>query len=178
MSTSLAWDERYQNGGFEFGEAPNLYLQSQAHRLRPGMRALAVGDGEGRNGVWLAGQGLEVTSVDWSGVGLAKAASLARHRGVALQTITAEAAKAYQRALEIDPNHPEAQEGLRSARGYVHNDGLTPEQRDALDEIRPGHDFLIRGGAGTGKTIVLVIGSVHSALVSLRRRLAKGCRET
>ena len=39
MSTSLAWDERYQNGGFEFGEAPNLYLQSQAHRLRPGMRA-------------------------------------------------------------------------------------------------------------------------------------------
>ena len=88
MSTSLAWDERYQNGGFEFGEAPNLYLQSQAHRLRPGMRALAVGDGEGRNGVWLAGQGLDVTSVDWSGVGLAKAASLARHRGVALKTIT------------------------------------------------------------------------------------------
>ena len=33
---------------------------------------------------------------------------------------------------------------------------LTPEQRDALDEIRPGHDFLIRGGAGTGKTIVLL----------------------
>jgi len=82
MSTSLAWDERYQNGGFEFGEAPNLYLQSQAHRLRPGLRALAVGDGEGRNGVWLAGQGLEVTSVDWSGVGLAKAAALARQRGV------------------------------------------------------------------------------------------------
>ena len=90
MSTSLAWDDRYQNGGFEFGEAPNLYLQSQAHRLRPGMRALAVGDGEGRNGVWLAGQGLEVTSVDWSGVGLAKAASLARQRGVALQTMTAD----------------------------------------------------------------------------------------
>ncbi|MEY4859913.1 MAG: hypothetical protein RLZZ235_2080, partial [Pseudomonadota bacterium] len=92
MSTSLAWDERYQNGGFEFGEAPNLYLQSQAHRLRPGMRALAVGDGEGRNGVWLGAQGLQVTSVDWSGVGLAKAASLARHRGVALQTITADVA--------------------------------------------------------------------------------------
>jgi len=92
MSTSLAWDERYQNGGFEFGEAPNLYLQSQAHRLRPGLRALAVGDGEGRNGVWLAGQGLEVTSLDWSGVGLAKAASLARQRGVALNTIPADAA--------------------------------------------------------------------------------------
>jgi hypothetical protein len=46
-----------RNGGLEFGEAPNLYLQSQAHRLRAGTRALAVGDGEGRNGVWLAGQG-------------------------------------------------------------------------------------------------------------------------
>lgn len=33
---------------------------------------------------------------------------------------------------------------------------LTPEQRDVLDEIRPGHDWLIRGGAGTGKTIVLL----------------------
>lgn len=90
MSTSLAWDERYAGGGFQFGETPNLYLLSQAHRLRPGMRGLAVGDGEGRNGVWLAGQGLATTSVDWSGVGLAKAAALAERRSVALRTVTAD----------------------------------------------------------------------------------------
>lgn len=90
MSTSLAWDERYAGGTFQFGEAPNLFLLSQAHRLARGMRALAVGDGEGRNGVWLAGQGLEATSVDWSAVGLAKAAELAARRGVALRTVTAD----------------------------------------------------------------------------------------
>jgi SAM-dependent methyltransferase len=90
MSTSLAWDERYAGGGFQFGEAPNLFLLSQAHRLRPGMRALAVGDGEGRNGVWLAQQGLLATSIDWSSVGLEKARALAARRGVALRTITAD----------------------------------------------------------------------------------------
>ncbi|NMJ43315.1 class I SAM-dependent methyltransferase [Roseomonas sp. JC162] len=90
MSTSLAWDERYAGGGFQFGEAPNLYLLSQAHRLRRGMRALAVGDGEGRNGVWLAEQGLVTTSVDWSPVGQAKAAALAERRGVGLRTVTTD----------------------------------------------------------------------------------------
>jgi SAM-dependent methyltransferase len=90
MSTSLAWDERYAGGDFQFGEAPNLFLLSQAHRLRPGMHALAVGDGEGRNGVWLAERGLDATAVDWSAVGLAKARALADRRGVALATVTAD----------------------------------------------------------------------------------------
>ena len=90
MSTSLAWDERYAGSGFQFGEAPNLFLLSQAHRLRPHMRALAVGDGEGRNGAWLAERGLDTTSVDWSEVGLAKARALADRRGVALRTVTAD----------------------------------------------------------------------------------------
>jgi SAM-dependent methyltransferase len=90
MSSSLAWDERYGGGGFTFGDAPNLFLMGQAHRLKPGMRALAIGDGEGRNGVWLAQQGLATTSVDWSAVGMAKARALAAARGVALRTETAD----------------------------------------------------------------------------------------
>ncbi|MBS7810369.1 class I SAM-dependent methyltransferase [Roseococcus pinisoli] len=92
MSTSLAWDERYAGGGFQFGDAPNEYLLAQARRLRPGLSALAIGDGEGRNGVWLAGQGLEVTSLDWSPVGLEKAQALAKARGLRLQTVVADAA--------------------------------------------------------------------------------------
>jgi SAM-dependent methyltransferase len=92
MSTSLAWDDRYEGGGFQFGEAPNRYLESLAPRLRPGMRALAVGDGEGRNGVWLAQRGLAVTALDWSPVGLDKSRALAEARGVALRTMVADAA--------------------------------------------------------------------------------------
>ncbi|WP_424136094.1 class I SAM-dependent methyltransferase [Roseomonas chloroacetimidivorans] len=90
MSDAAAWDARYAGGGFAFGDAPNRYLEAQAAWLRPGMRALAIGDGEGRNGVWLAERGLEVTSVDWSAAGLAKAEALAAERGVALRTAVAD----------------------------------------------------------------------------------------
>lgn len=92
MSTSTAWDERFASGEFQFGEAPNRYLEELRPWLAPGMRALALGDGEGRNGVWLAQQGLRVTSLDWSPVGMGKAARLAAARGVSLATVTADAA--------------------------------------------------------------------------------------
>ncbi|MFH5923308.1 SAM-dependent methyltransferase [Roseomonas xinghualingensis] len=90
MSDAAAWDERYASGGFAFGAKPNLYLEAQAARLRPGMRALAIGDGEGRNGVWLAERRLLVTSVDWSAAGLAKASALANARGVSIRTVVAD----------------------------------------------------------------------------------------
>lgn len=92
MSTSLAWDERFAGGAFQFGEAPNRYLEELRPWFAPGMRALALGDGEGRNGVWLAQQGLLVTSLDWSPVGMAKAAQLAERRGVAMRAVVADAA--------------------------------------------------------------------------------------
>lgn len=79
------WDQRYGEDGYVFGEAPNAFLAGQAARLKPGMRALAVADGEGRNGVWLAEQGLAVLSVDSSAVAQAKARRLAEARGVPLQ---------------------------------------------------------------------------------------------
>lgn len=78
------WDQRYDRSDYVFGEAPNAFLAREGHRLRPGMRALAVADGEGRNGVWLAEQGLEVLSVDFSPVAQAKARQLAERRGVTL----------------------------------------------------------------------------------------------
>lgn len=90
MSDAAAWDARYGAGSWLFGQAPNRYLESLTPRLRRGMRALALGDGEGRNGVWLAQQDLRVTAVDWSAAGMARAAGLARARGVALETVTAD----------------------------------------------------------------------------------------
>jgi 2-polyprenyl-3-methyl-5-hydroxy-6-metoxy-1,4-benzoquinol methylase len=71
------WDQRYGTPGFLFGTAPNDYLASQRHLLRPGMRALAVADGEGRNSVWLARQGLSVDAFDLSPVAVGKARQLA-----------------------------------------------------------------------------------------------------
>jgi SAM-dependent methyltransferase len=87
------WDERYGVDDYVFGEAPNAFLASRVDDVRRHRRALAVADGEGRNGVWLAEQGLEVTSLDASRVGLAKARKLAEKRGVDLTTVQTDLAE-------------------------------------------------------------------------------------
>lgn len=79
------WQQRFGEPGYLFGTAPSAFLKSQAHRLRKGQSALAVADGEGRNGVFLAEQGLDVLSVDFSDVAQAKARALAAERGVTLK---------------------------------------------------------------------------------------------
>lgn len=79
------WNSRYAEPGYAYGTEPNAFLVSQKKYLKPGAKALAVADGEGRNGVWLAQQGLDVLSVDASGVGLRKAQELAAERGVKIQ---------------------------------------------------------------------------------------------
>jgi SAM-dependent methyltransferase len=76
------WDERYSSPDFLFGTEPNAYLAQHVRWLKPGGRALAVADGEGRNSVWMARQGLLVDAFDISAVGVAKARRLAREAGV------------------------------------------------------------------------------------------------
>ena len=86
MSNTEFWNSRYAEPGYAYGTEPNAFLVSQKQLLKPGMKALAVADGEGRNGVWLAQQGLDVLSVDASAVGLAKTQELAADRGVKIST--------------------------------------------------------------------------------------------
>jgi hypothetical protein len=52
------WDARYDTDDYVFGEAPCEWLVMNRHRLPASGRALAIGDGEGRNGVYLAACGL------------------------------------------------------------------------------------------------------------------------
>ena len=76
------WNSRYAAPDYLFGTAPNAFLAAQQNRLHAGQRALCVADGEGRNSVWLAEQGLEVTAFDFSPAGAEKARRLAAQRGV------------------------------------------------------------------------------------------------
>jgi len=92
MSNKM-WDERYAGEDYLFGTEPNVFLLSQRHLLKPGMSCLAVADGEGRNGVWLAQQGLRVLSVEASAVALEKAKALARQRGVRIDFERADLAR-------------------------------------------------------------------------------------
>jgi len=84
------WNSRYAEPGYAYGTEPNAFLVSQKKYFKPGGKALAVADGEGRNGVWLAQQGLDVLSVDVSEVGLRKTQQLAADRGVAIRTEKAD----------------------------------------------------------------------------------------
>jgi 2-polyprenyl-3-methyl-5-hydroxy-6-metoxy-1,4-benzoquinol methylase len=76
------WDARFETDDYIFGTVPNSFLASQRPRLAAGQRALCVADGEGRNSVWLAQQGLAVTAFDLSPRGVAKARALAARHGV------------------------------------------------------------------------------------------------
>jgi cyclopropane fatty-acyl-phospholipid synthase-like methyltransferase len=84
-SEKPGWDQRYAGEDYLFGEQPNRFLASQVAKLKRGQSALALADGEGRNGVWLAEQGLDVLSVDSSAVAQEKAQRLARSRGVKMK---------------------------------------------------------------------------------------------
>ena len=56
MSARQFWDQRFAGETFKYGLEPNAFLRAEATRLAPGSRVLVPGDGEGRNGVWLAQQ--------------------------------------------------------------------------------------------------------------------------
>ena len=94
MSELARWQSRFAAPGYLFGTAPNAFLKSQAALLKTkaGGKALTVADGEGRNGVFLAEQGLDVLAVDFSPLALDKARALARQRGVSLNTEEADLA--------------------------------------------------------------------------------------
>lgn len=79
---AATWNRRFEVAGYIFGTKPNLYLREHAPLLQPGGRVLSVADGEGRNSVWLAQQGLHVDAFDISDVGVNKARKLAETAGV------------------------------------------------------------------------------------------------
>jgi SAM-dependent methyltransferase len=132
------WDGRFERADYIFGIAPNAFLAGQAHRLRPGQRALCVADGEGRNSVWLARQGLRVAAFDISPVGVRKAQALAAQAGVTVDYAVAGAA---------DYAWPAAAFDVVAA---IFIQFATPDERallfaQMLDALVPGGVLLLQG---------------------------------
>ena len=88
--SSEFWDKRYGGQDFFYGTEPNQFLASQAGLFLPKGKLLCLGEGEGRNAVFLAGQGFEVTALDACATGLQKAEHLAAQRGVTIRTQVAD----------------------------------------------------------------------------------------
>jgi SAM-dependent methyltransferase len=84
------WNDRYRSAELVWTAQPNRFLVAEVTGLVPG-RALDLAAGEGRNAVWLAEQGWAVTAADYSSVAMEKAGALATSRGVAVDTLVADA---------------------------------------------------------------------------------------
>ena len=80
------WDQRYNEPGFAYGTDENDFLKAQYSRIPQNGRVLCLAEGEGRNAVFLAKQGYQVTAVDQSAVGLEKAEQLAVKNDVTIKT--------------------------------------------------------------------------------------------
>lgn len=92
MNTENKWDIRYSEEGFVYGTEPNEFLRQHMNHLPSGGRVLCLAEGEGRNSVFLAKHGYDVTAVDSSAVGLRKAQDFARKEHVEITTIVADLA--------------------------------------------------------------------------------------
>lgn len=92
------WNERYSSEEYAYGTEPNSFLAEHAKELTGPV--LSIGEGEGRNGVFLASLGLNVLGVDGSEVGLAKAQTLAKSKGLEIRTEVADLA-----VFSPRPNH-------------------------------------------------------------------------
>ena len=64
------WNRRFEDEAYIFGTEPNAWLREQAGVWHAGQRVLSVADGEGRNSVWLASQGVQVDAFDVASVGV------------------------------------------------------------------------------------------------------------
>lgn len=86
------WNKRYNEAEYIFGTKPNDFLRDEFSKIPIGGSVLCLAEGEGRNAVFLAQQGYQVTATDMSEVGLNKALKLARDRGVDIITQVADLA--------------------------------------------------------------------------------------
>jgi SAM-dependent methyltransferase len=152
------WDTRYAGDDYVYGTAPNDFLTGQLDRLPRG-RALCLGEGEGRNAVFLAQQGYEVLAVDASTTGMAKARRLARERGVEIETRVAD--------LAVFPIAPGQWDLIVSVFCHLPPPLRRNVHRAAVAGLRPGGAFLLE--AYTPRQLEFRTGGppTHELLMSL-----------
>lgn len=159
------WNARYAGEDYIFGTAPNQFLANHADLIQPGMRALAVADGEGRNSVWLAEHGALVHAVEVSPLALKKARALAQARGVNIQ---------HEQADLLNWPWPEAEYDLVVA---IFIQFASPAQREPIiagirRTLKPGGMLILQGY--TPKQIAFATGGPSSAENMYTESLLRG----
>ncbi|TFE01623.1 class I SAM-dependent methyltransferase [Jeotgalibacillus salarius] len=129
------WDRRFQSETYIYGKEPNEFIvQAQSKlNLKKG-RCLAVAEGEGRNAVYLAGKGLDVTVWDYAEEGLKKTQALAAEKGVYVHTALTDLTAAQWPSEAFDT--------VVNVFGHVDPAGRTSMLRGIRNAIRPGGYYI------------------------------------
>jgi len=129
-----AWNERYRGAELVWTAEPNRFVVAEVAALPPG-RALDLAAGEGRNAVWLAEQGWEVTALDFSDVAIGKANALAEARAVRIATVVADAT--------VPPPHPAQFDLVLVAYLQLPEPQREAALRNAVAAVAPGGTLLV-----------------------------------
>ena len=169
------WDDRYASDEYRFGTKPNRFLEECVPLFAPGSRVLSLGEGEGRNAVYLASLGFDVTAVDQSAVGLAKAHRLAAQHGVSITTVTSDLnhyviePHAWDVIIDFFCHMPLPE------RAHLHQRvvaGLKPGGVYILEIFTPAQLELATGGPKT-RDLVMTLEDARRELAGLDLRIAR-----
>jgi cyclopropane fatty-acyl-phospholipid synthase-like methyltransferase len=98
MSQQVFWNNKFSKVDYFYGTKPNEFLASKIDLIKDKKTLLCLGEGEGRNAIFFAQNGLKITAIDASDVGLAKLESKSKEENLEITTIF------------MDLNHWEAKE--------------------------------------------------------------------
>ncbi|MDP5172623.1 MAG: class I SAM-dependent methyltransferase [Bacteroidia bacterium] len=130
------WNERFAEPDFTYGKEPNDFLASLNLSEFEG-QVMCLAEGQGRNAVYLAGLGFEVTAVDLSDVGLARTQELAAERGVEVHTLQADLGIFTLEAASVDGVVMIFGHTPRHIRAHIH--------REIIKGLKPGGFFVLEG---------------------------------
>ena len=163
----MQWDERYAATDYFYGTEPNDFVRERCGAIPTGGDVLCLGEGEGRNAVFLAQQGYRVVALDQSAIGLRKAQQLATERGVRIGTVVAN--------LDGYRMEPARWDGIVSIWCHLPSALRAAVHAQVVDGLKVGGVFLLEAytpeqlkhGTGGPKDVALL-----PTLVELRRELA------
>lgn len=181
------WDNVYDTDNYVYGKQPNDFLKLNYSKMPKG-KVLCLAEGEGRNAVFLAKQGYQITAVDNSKVGLEKAAKLAAENKVKIETICADLAdfdlgeKKWDAIVSIYCHLPanlrqrlyqKVQVGLKP-NGCFLLEGYTPKQLDYKTGGPPNVDMML-----SASVIEKELPSLHFELLhEIEREVIEGEKHT
>lgn len=124
------WDNSFSDKDFVYGEGENVFINNQSHIIPVHSKVACFAEGEGRNAIYLAQLGHNVTTYDQSVVGLEKTKTLASQNNVEVETIEMDLTKEKVKSNQYD--------AAIMVFGHVPKEGQQFLMESMIDAVKPG----------------------------------------